>query len=197
MKKRIGCVLLALWVLSAALSGCASKIPEEQLPAAETLPDATAYEAALETYFSLYWHADPAAVDAAMPSTLWDWLLTEGYPTKQETTDYVAKQQTALQEKIFGAQIDTYEYVVADEVVFSDEDAAAYVKTTTFAFGIDTAAVSSVTMLTVDSIGTTVAGEQIPVDAITLHVIEMNGTYYIAESIDRVIDLSYQLWTLT
>lgn len=189
--KRIVCLLAVLWVC-VGLCACQSKPTEEPLP--EEPPMTTEYDEAINTYLSLLWKADPTAMDAAAPSMMYDWLLSQGYGDKEAIKAYVAQEQTNIQVNHYEEEIASFTFELVEWEEYSAENTDTVKQKLSLDYGIAKESVTAAYTALLDSLGTGVSGNVYAQDAVGITIVQINGTYYIVEALDLVNDYAYQLW---
>ncbi len=189
MKRLLACLLIVL--LCVAMTACGEETPA---PTPEEPAVTTAFDEAIRTYLSLYWQADPDAVDSAAPDALYARLQKEGYGDKAAVKDYVAAEQSAIQTNHFGEEIASFTFSLVEHEQYSDENTATVTQKLSLDYGIDKSAVSAAYTALLDSVGTGKSGAQIPVDAIGITIVTIDGKHYIIEAFDLINDYAYQQW---
>ncbi len=189
MKRLLACLLALL--LCAAMTACGE---EPTAPAPEEPAVTTAFDEAINTYLSLYWQASPDAVEAAAPEALYARLQKEGYGDKAAVKAYVEQEQAAIQTNHFGEEIASFSFSLVEHEQYNEENTATVCQKLSLDYGIDKASVSAAYTALLDSVGTTKSGVNIPVDAIGITIITVDGTNYIIEAFDLINDYAYQQW---
>jgi len=189
MKRLLACLLALL--LCAAMTACgeepAAPIPEE--PAVTT-----EFDDAINNFLSLYWQASPDAVDDAAPDALYTHLQKEGYGDKAAVKAYVEQEQAAIQTNHFGEEIASFSFSLVEHEQYNDENTATVTQKLSLDYGIDKSTVSAAHTVLLDSVGTTTSGALIPVDAISVTIVTIDGKHYIVEAFDLINDYAYQQW---
>lgn len=189
--KRFVCLLCAA-VLCVGLCACGEQPPEEPLPEETSITHE--YDDAINTYLALLWKADPAAMDAAAPAMMYDWLQSQGYGDKEAVKAYVAQEQTNIQVNHYEEEIASFTFDLVECEEYSAENTDTVKQKLSLDYGIDKEKVTAAYTALMDSLGTGVSGAVYALDAVMFTIVQIDGDYYILEAMDLVNDYAYQLW---
>ncbi|MBR5134453.1 MAG: hypothetical protein IKV35_02525 [Clostridia bacterium] len=150
-----------------------------EVPKDETAP----YKAALDTFFDLYYLADPATLDTVVPDAVW--AFSEA--GKDDTVAYLRENRLYEQSRnltLVGENM-SYSYAVGEIVVLSESSRNAYAENLAQSYGIDNTAVTDIAIL---SIVATLKGDLAESEEdLTLTLFALDGRYYVETALDTVV----------